>query len=772
MMGKGIERKDKNKLENIFKTRTIIIVLGLTFMFCQINSFGQNAGTEQNDNTSISNLSYDRENYNIENHKEEGYNNEDEITGAYQLVSQSNTLELYYNMQDGSFIVKNKKDNSVWKSFIEEEKIKSEKKPNKKWIETMSSLVVLHYTNFTSKNTVPSSDESVNISCKKVNDTLEIGIDFTKQKISFTLKIWLEEDVLHLKIPGNSIKEYGDIGIMQIDILPFFMSAYKGDEGYILHPDGCGALHYFKDESLPYTNRRYTFNIYSKPVNQLGPVRYEETDEEITTDLINSMSNSDLYNVAMPVFGIKKNESAILGVINEGETNALINIEPYGYAVDATRVFPSIVYRSAYKDPRPEVAKMITYYEKKCVIYDSHIKYVFLHGSNADYAGMANAYRQMLIEENGFKKNAGKFSGALSLFCGIEKDQVLFKSFIASTTFDQAKEILKKIGMNNLIINLKGSSKNGYGYYNKSYQPSKNLGGRRAFESMMDYASKSEISVYIEENFIDILPEVKAPVGFNGSYVRDPNNMPVTDRKFQQFIVNPQVAYDVFKSKYIKDIEKYKPNGITFSRMGELIYKDSNKRRGIDLQTCESIWQEIIDLSREKLGGCAVQGGNIYAAKKADWLYGVPMDTSGCAINDESVPFYQMVLHGLIDYSGTPGNLSYSYTHTLLKWIEYGCVPYFELTYSGTEEIMKTFYDKLYSSNFIIWEETVADVFYAFEKYRRDIQEANIVKHERFGANNVKVTYSNGVKVYVNYGEDEWKPDGLIIPPEGYIVCK
>lgn len=243
----NIKSRIKNKIR-LVTIITVLIVLVLTFLLCQVSSFGQNENTEQNEATNSSNNS--EKNYNKENYKEKDYNIEDDITDAYQKISESNTLELYCNMQDGNFIIKNKKDNSVWRSFVEEAEIQSDKKPNKKWIETMSSLVVLHYTNFSSKNTIPSADETVNINCKKVNDKLEIDMDFTKQKISLMLKIWIEEDVLHFEVPGSSIKEYGDIGIMQIDVLPFFMSACKGDKGYVFNPDGCGALYHFREENF------------------------------------------------------------------------------------------------------------------------------------------------------------------------------------------------------------------------------------------------------------------------------------------------------------------------------------------------------------------------------------------------------------------------------------------------------------------------------------------------------------------------------------------
>ena len=63
-------------------------------------------------------------------------------------------------------------------------------------------------------------------------------------------------------------------------------------------------------------------------------------------------------------------------------------------------------------------------------------------------------------------------------------------------------------------------------------------------------------------------------------------------------------------------------------------------------------------------------------------------------------------------------------------------------------------------------------IFNEFEEHRQDTQKANIVKHEKFGPNKVKVTYSNDVEIYVNYGEDEWKLEGITVPPENYIVFK
>jgi len=246
--------------------------------------------------------------------------------------------------------------------------------------------------------------------------------------------------------------------------------------------------------------------------------------------------------------------------------------------------------------------------------------------------------------------------------------------------------------------------------------------------------------------------------------------MLLSDKYYQQFIVNPLKAFDIFTSKYIKGIISYKPDGITFKRMGELIFRDSEKNKKVSYETCISTWQKFLEYSKSNLGGSAVQGGNIYTIGQVDWLYDIPMEDSGCAINDEVVPFYQMVLHGVVDYSGQPGNLTYDYSRTRLQWIEYGCLPFFELTYKGAEEITKTSYNKLYSSSYELWAGTVKTAFLELHEVLEQVQKAFIVKHEKLSRDVVRVMYSNGVEIYINYGEADWKQEGIVVPAIDYIM--
>ena len=106
--------------------------------------------------------------------------------------------------------------------------------------------------------------------------------------------------------------------------------------------------------------------------------------------------------------------------------------------------------------------------------------------------------------------------------------------------------------------------------------------------------------------------ETKIPSNLNRWYIRDPNNILVTDSYHKQFIVNPRGAFGIFESKYLKSIQKIMPDGITFTRIGEVTYRDNSRRNSMTFAEGVDAWRDFLSYSREYLGGAAVQGGSLY----------------------------------------------------------------------------------------------------------------------------------------------------------------
>lgn len=88
-------------------------------------------------------------------------------------------------------------------------------------------------------------------------------------------------------------------------------------------------------------------------------------------------------------------------------------------------------------------------------------------------------------------------------------------------------------------------------------------------------------------------------------------------------------------------------------------------------------YRENLAVLAGKRKNLAVGGGNAYVLPYATRLYDIPDKDSGYYQNSAAVPFYQMVVHGCVDYSSLAGNLSYNDAYQKLRWVGNGEHPPF-----------------------------------------------------------------------------------------------
>ena len=80
------------------------------------------------------------------------------------------------------------------------------------------------------------------------------------------------------------------------------------------------------------------------------------------------------------------------------------------------------------------------------------------------------------------------------------------------------------------------------------------------------------------------------------------------------------------------------------------------------------------ELARLKDGGFELlaDGGNAFVLPYVRGVVNIPTGSSNHEILDETVPFYQLVLQGCVDYAGEPLNLAADYRLELLQTIVFG----------------------------------------------------------------------------------------------------
>ncbi|MCD7841983.1 MAG: DUF5696 domain-containing protein, partial [Lachnospiraceae bacterium] len=163
---------------------------------------------------------------------------------------------------------------------------------------------------------------------------------------------------------------------------------------------------------------------------------------------------------------------------------------------------------------------------------------------------------------------------------------------------------------------------------------------------------------------------------------------------------------------------------------------------------------------------------NDYAFAYADDIINVPLTGNDYYIIDEDVPFYEMLIHGYIDYSGDVINLSDTSDETdiILSLIENGASPHYMFSYQSSSDIKNTSVNYFYSTEYSTWSDDALYVYTEVNNALKYVNGAEIVEHEILSSNVRAVTYSNGVTIYVNTGTKDETVDGVKVPARSYTV--
>ena len=167
-----------------------------------------------------------------------------------------------------------------------------------------------------------------------------------------------------------------------------------------------------------------------------------------------------------------------------------------------------------------------------------------------------------------------------------------------------------------------------------------------------------------------------------------------------------------------------------------------------------------------------ITGGNDYALEGVSHVLGAPMSATEYFILDEEIPLYQMILHGCVEYTGTAMNtqVSDSPRAELLKLIEYGASTRYIFTWEDATEMKYTGLNKFYATTFASWADEAVESYQYVNGALSAVRDAQMVEHTIITDTLRRVTYSNGVTLYINYGSADAQADGLTVPAMDYIA--
>lgn len=594
-------------------------------------------------------------------------------------------------------------------------------------------------------------------------------------RISLTVRYELEGSDLVLTVPLSELKANHDV--QMIEAAPYFLSAGVEDSGYLVVPDGSGALMYFN-------NGKKNAQAYQAPV----------FGSDILKDLF--VYKQKTFNITLPVYGIKKNDRAVLAIIEKGAELAEIVADVSGHTDEFNRISSRFILRDI-ENVFLEGSGTSTQARWANDVYtgDLALRYVFLQGEQAQYTGMAKRYQQYLIEHQGLKKRAAEAQAPFFAEClgAIRKSKfflgVSYPSTVCATTIPEGEMIynrLRENGGQNIKFFFSGLYEGGVknGSLRKIVLNS-GMGSKRDFERLQRTAAESggmlfpSVSlgrVYGSKRFSKLSDAPRRHNGLPAEETLFLENM-MLDRflEYPAYYVSPH-KLSAYTETAKKNFGAWPLGGLAVRDLGGLLTPDYRRKQHLSRIHAAPVFESALR-SLADAYPLALTNPNSTAFAHASYITGLPSAHNGYSILDESIPFVQLVLDGCVPYAGTAwnGKAVLGMRRNLLHAIETRSSPYFLFTYQKEtifHNILDADLEGTCSTYYEDWTDEAASLYKEYNAFYGAVKDAQMSGHEILSGTLRRVRYTNGVTVYVNYGDREAVYDGIRVPAQGYLVQK
>lgn len=660
-----------------------------------------------------------------------------------------------------------------------------------KFKQQLATTLIVHYIDKNGvRETAASRTSSVVKGTYKVSG-IENGvrIDFRMSEgFDIPVEIELKEDRLCARVIAAEIKEDsankteeemaagGPNNVLsKIDLLPYFGAGSTEDDGYIVVPDGSGAM-------IDFNNGKSAGAAYLQPV--YGRDVSETLQRKETTT----------QSAHLPVYGIKNGDGAMLGVITQNssaEINASVSGAKTSYNAasttfrmrgDDTYTLGTTVYTRV---------QQFTVYEEGGINADFvEMSYFFLGKDQADYSGMAKRYQKYLIEDAGMtvadKADPTIF---LELYGGVQVTRPVMglqTDVIQEITgYRAAKTLLEKIkasGVDDVAVRYVEWDKTGIQHKSagKVSLVGDTFGGKKAFAELIKYCNDNNIDLFLDQ-------EMQLTNAFGNGYLSFSHGAQTingTLSRKEEFSIQllfedkgrssrlmsmPNIAGIADKVlKAFSKFDQYGKVGISTGSFGDTLYSDYRQTGWIRDDSANA----VLDASKKYAEKYPLMAGgaNLTAALYADSIINVPFSSSNFDIVDRSIPFYQLVMSGAKTYSSSAANLTSSVSEMTLQAIETGSMMTFLLTEMDYDNLRDTQYTTLYSIEYNQYADDVVTAYNTLKDVYGKTEGSAVKSHEYVKPEVAKTVYENGATVYVNYSGKDVKVDGVKVPNGGYIV--
>ncbi len=666
---------------------------------------------------------------------------------SYTVVSKSGLIELLFDKNTSTVAIQDTNSGALWTTLpdkslskdIQSSAIQVTLSDGGNKIYTLNSQDnSVAFGNFTS--TVSEDGISVKYSMSLDKETGAKKLKKVKNgtiRADITVLYTLQDGSFYVQVNMNSIELPDGIFLEDITLLNNFGAYEKsGADDYIFIPDGSGAI-------LKTGIEDKDFSPISLPVYG---------NDVATTASISSTQ------CLIGAFGIKHAESAFLCIIEKGDSIATIHADRNGEKA-LNNVHASFKITDVYSD------------EIQGKPYQGEITlcYRFLSGKSATYSGMATACRENLIRNSVLSTKSVNVTSEylpmiISLQAGYKTADGKYHSLSDYKQALSLMALLKAKGINNVYLRYNGlynDANNGNSGDFDSFK--RTLGTRSQFEDLYTYLNSQKFSLFIDTDILTYSGNLTSASAINKSQIVDNNSYSFPySTGAQNFLKMSKLENTV--ENILADSEKVAFDGYCLNDAGKYLYSDYSHDSYSRALAQSELSSQISVLSTSKI--LMVDTGNFYSLKNADIVVNIPVTTMayGEKASYERIPFVQMLLHGIVEYSAAGANTYDDSKAAFLNAVEYGCLP-------SADWYCSTF-DKSIDAKYY-YDNNINEMVLCYTKANdslSELRDARMTSHSKIMDGVYYTEYDNSIKVYVNYTDESVTVNGVIIGPMDCIT--
>ncbi len=566
-----------------------------------------------------------------------------------------------------------------------------------------------------------------------------------------------------------------------ISLLPMFGAVGAREDGtyedgYLLVPEGGGALIRFNNQKLQQT--AYYADAYGY---DYGIKRLEFVSES---------------KAQFPVFGILRENQSFLCVVEGGSSFVSIRADINGNTVGTDRssynyanARASVLHVDQY-NVSAKTAELQLMYEKK--IPDTTLVQRYRFAEDGDYVKLAASYGDYLREKYPQLKDkqaSEEVPVSVELVGAIDKRVVVaglpVNRVVATTTFRQGQEILDRLAADGIVnLNARYAGWLRGGVRQKvltGVHVLGELGGENGAKALIEAAGEKHIPLYFDaitafaydsglfDGFLaprdgarHITRELAELFEYSPIYYTEDSDRPTFN------LVHPDYAQKN-AGRLISWLQEKGAEGISFRDIGYMLSADYDPNRVTDRERVKEMNIETLAAAKAAGEKVMVKEGFDFTLPYADIVTDMDLSGNRYVLLDRFIPFYQIAIHGLVDYTGRSLNLEGDYRTELLRSIEYGAGLNYTFTAEDASVTQETNYTGLYGTTFDSWEQEAKETILRYQREAKGLNRQRITGHEALNDHVTVTVYEDGTRVYVNYGTEEYRGEAQV-PARDYVI--